>query len=541
MFRVWSPALQCALLFATQAYATQTLVQVEDGEVAIHWASTSSFRFCRAWPGQKCEAKPAGASNIIQVKQSFSSTEALLSTEYLTLVVQRKDGLIRVLNAKGEELMAEVSVTRSSDGEIRVVRKAEPGEGFYGLGPRAERQADARGMRIASLRPFLYSTKGYGLHHLSPGNYVFDLGASDTQYYAVTIRPAQRLEYWFYYGPTFKGVLEEHSLVSPVNGVMEFGVLDRRRLPPQATLLDPPQRGSWRTLEETLLKMVHASLSALPLPVFDLTPYRDSDLLLYGRALELASVAPLVSEAEAPQLEENEKASLRAEMLATRRRLTPFLLAYADEVGQRGYPVLHPLPLQYPGDSEARKIADQFLLGDELLVAPLYTPENRRRVYLPMGIWTELATNRIYQGRQWIEVESTPGAVPLFLRNGSILPLENDLPGAPMILHYTPRLAAEFFLYEPDLGRYSQLHAAPAGELMRLEIDSRKTRSYQWIVHHLPEPKEITTGQIVLTRIQQADQLRPGAWYYDREGRNVHIEVAVIKDQVSVTHISFNE
>jgi len=530
-----------ALVIATQARAAQTTIQVAGGEVAIHWASSSSFRFCRAWSGQKCEAKPAGVSEAVQVKQSLSSTEALASTEYLTLIVQRKDGLVRVLNAKGEELMAEESVSRSGDGEIRVVRKTEPGEGFYGLGPRAEQQADARGMRIASLRPFLYSTKGYGLHHISPGNYVFDLGASDPQHYEVTVRPSQRLEYWFYYGPTFKGVLEEHSLVSPVNGVLEFGVLDRRQLPSQATLLDPPERGSWQTLEETLLKMVHASLSALPLPVFDLTPYRDSELLLYRRALELARVAPLVSELESSNVEDRVRASLRAEMIEARRRLTPFLLAYADEVGQRGYPVLHPLPLQYPADAEARKIADQFLLGDELLVAPLYTPENRRRAYLPMGIWTELATNRIYQGRHWIEIESPPGSPPLFLRNGSILPLENESPGGPMILHYTPKLAAEFFLYEPDLGRYSQLHAAPAGELMRLEIESRKTRSYQWIVHHIPEPKEITAGQTVLTRVSQAGELRPGAWYYDREAGNVHIEVAVTKDQVSITHISFSE
>ncbi len=75
----------------------------------------------------------------------------------------------------------------------------------------------------------------------------------------------------------------------------------------------------------------------------------------------------------------------------------------------------------------------------------------------PMGNWTDLRGNKVYPGRQRIEIEAAPDEMPLFVRNGSILPMEGEAAAGPMILHYLPKLAAEFFLYEPDVRR---VHAA---------------------------------------------------------------------------------
>ena len=53
------------------------------------------------------------------------------------------------------------------------------------------------------------------------------------------------------------------------------------------------------------------------------------------------------------------------------------------------------------------------MVGDEILAAPIRTESDRRSVYFPMGNWTDLATNKVYPGRQRVEVEAAPDEMPL--------------------------------------------------------------------------------------------------------------------------------
>src|SRR6266446_191291 len=101
-----------------------------------------------------------------------------------------------------------------------------------------------------------------------------------------------------------------------------------------------------------------------------------------------------------------------------------------------------------------------------------------------------------------------PDDLPLFSRNGAVLPMGSD----PMKLHYFPKLGGEFFLFEHDLGEYSQVHAGPAGDFMRLEIESKKDREYEWIVHHLDRPRKIMAGTVEYALVESPERLRAGAW-----------------------------
>jgi len=141
--------------------------------------------------------------------------------------------------------------------------------------------------------------------------------------------------------------------------------------------------------------------------------------------------------------------------------------------------MLHPLPFQYPTEIEGRQRADEYLLGDELLVAPLCNG-NQRSVYLPRGNWTDLRSGVTHKGRQTIQVTGDQATPLLFLRNGSILPLAE---GATIVLHYAPKLGAEFFIWEPDHEDISQVHGGPSADFLRLEIESKKDRTYEWIVY----------------------------------------------------------
>ena len=173
------------------------------------------------------------------------------------------------------------------------------------------------------------------------------------------------------------------------------------------------------------------------------------------------------------------------------------------------------------------------MLGDELLVAPIVTPGLRRRVYLPMGVWTDLRTNQVHQGRQIVEVESEE--LPLFSRNGALFPLGQD----PMELHYLPKLGGEFFIFESDLGVYSQVHAGPAGDRMRLQIESQKDREYEWIVHHLDRPRQVIAGETEYPESLGHDTLRAGQWFHDKVKRNLHVRVHVATSQDVIVNLVF--
>jgi hypothetical protein len=270
---------------------------------------------------------------------------------------------------------------------------------------------------------------------------------------------------------------------------------------------------------------MHAGFSGILVSAFDLTPYLAAQGALGERGVQFGSVVPLVWTSGSGGVRPANGPAYRKAM-EMRRRLVPFLATYAGEARERGFPVARPLAMQFSSDQEAWKRTEEFMLGDELLIAPVCSPEGKQTVYLPQGIWTDLRSNQVYKGRQTIEVQVAPDELPMFGRNGMILPLASVADGEPTVLHYFPKLAAEFFMHEEGLDDFSQFHAAPALEVVRLEIESLKARDYEWVVHHAGPCRGV--AQVDGSEYSEAagpERLQPGRWYYDRSRGNLHIRV----------------
>lgn len=84
--------------------------------------------------------------------------------------------------------------------------------------------------------------------------------------------------------------------------------------------------------------------------------------------------------------------------------------------------MLRPLFFEYPNDPGSWTIDDQYLLGSDLLVAPMFTNGDRRRVYLPPGAWIDYQSGRVYQGAGWHEIPAGRIPVVLLVKNHSVLP-----------------------------------------------------------------------------------------------------------------------
>ncbi len=102
-------------------------------------------------------------------------------------------------------------------------------------------------------------------------------------------------------------------------------------------------------------------------------------------------------------------------------RLFPYLWTYAQRISTTGHPIQRPLGFAYP---ELNKHpSDVYLLGDELIVAPIITEgATKRDVLLPPGLWVDFFNGQGHQGGRSITIESPLEKIPVLLRAGAILP-----------------------------------------------------------------------------------------------------------------------
>ncbi|MEJ5255705.1 MAG: TIM-barrel domain-containing protein [Acidimicrobiales bacterium] len=110
-------------------------------------------------------------------------------------------------------------------------------------------------------------------------------------------------------------------------------------------------------------------------------------------------------------------------LLRLRYRLLPYLLGQADRAAAAGVPLARPLVVDHPDDPSTWHLSDQWLLGDDLLVAPVANPEGGRRVYLPAGDWVHWFTGERHRGPVWLSTHSPIEEFPLYQRAEALIPL----------------------------------------------------------------------------------------------------------------------
>lgn len=104
-----------------------------------------------------------------------------------------------------------------------------------------------------------------------------------------------------------------------------------------------------------------------------------------------------------------------------RERLRPYVRAVMAEAHEHGQPVMRGMFHEFPDDATCWDLADQYMFGPDLLVAPVLEPGARhRRVYLPAGArWVEAVSGVEHAGGRWVEADAPLDVIPVFLRDGS--------------------------------------------------------------------------------------------------------------------------
>lgn len=149
---------------------------------------------------------------------------------------------------------------------------------------------------------------------------------------------------------------------------------------------------------------------------------------LYIRWTQLGAFSPSMQTPVPPWWVNERTAQVYRRYAVLHDRLVPYIADAARQAIEQGVPIVRPMPYEYPDQPLALEAEDQYLFGPDLLVAPVTTLLDggllvgARSVFIPPGRWINFWTGAIQEGPRRIPVLAPLDQIPLFVREGAVLP-----------------------------------------------------------------------------------------------------------------------
>ena len=124
-----------------------------------------------------------------------------------------------------------------------------------------------------------------------------------------------------------------------------------------------------------------------------------------------------------PWLFDEESCDVVRKFTRLKCRLMPYLYGAAVEAHEHGTPMMRPMMLEFPDDPACDTLDRQYMMGESLLVAPVFHADSHVDYYLPDGQWTSLLDGRKVQGGHWQRETHDFLSLPLMVRPGTVLPM----------------------------------------------------------------------------------------------------------------------
>jgi alpha-D-xyloside xylohydrolase len=105
--------------------------------------------------------------------------------------------------------------------------------------------------------------------------------------------------------------------------------------------------------------------------------------------------------------------------------LMPYLFGAAVESHQHGTPMMRAMLLEFPDDPACDYLDRQYMLGDSLLVAPVFSFDGDASYYVPAGRWTNFISGSVIEGPGWVQENHGYLSLPILARPNSVIPVGN--------------------------------------------------------------------------------------------------------------------
>ena len=120
----------------------------------------------------------------------------------------------------------------------------------------------------------------------------------------------------------------------------------------------------------------------------------------------------------------DEAAEVAAFFAKLKNRLMPYIYSYACQASENGIPLMRSMVLEFPDDKNCAYLDRQYMLGPDLLVAPVFDESGDVSVYLPNGCWTDYFSGDTYEGGKWYDFKNVSYfMIPCFVREGAVIPI----------------------------------------------------------------------------------------------------------------------
>ena len=126
-----------------------------------------------------------------------------------------------------------------------------------------------------------------------------------------------------------------------------------------------------------------------------------------------------------PWLFDEEACDVLRKFVKLKCTLMPYLYEQAVQAHRDGTPMMRPMFVEFPEDRACEPLDKQYMLGDSLLVAPIFKASGEVEYYLPEGTWYNLLTGKKVQGGRWQKEVHDYQSMPLLVRPNSLLAVEN--------------------------------------------------------------------------------------------------------------------
>ena len=123
-----------------------------------------------------------------------------------------------------------------------------------------------------------------------------------------------------------------------------------------------------------------------------------------------------------PWVYDEEAVDVVRHFTALKHSLVPYLYSGAVVTSRTGIPLMRSMALEFEGEENCRYLDKQYMLGDSLLVAPIFNEEGMAHYYLPKGRWVNYFTKEETDGNVWRQEKHDYLSIPLWVRENSVIP-----------------------------------------------------------------------------------------------------------------------
>ncbi len=168
-----------------------------------------------------------------------------------------------------------------------------------------------------------------------------------------------------------------------------------------------------------------------------------------------------------------------------RYQLMPYLYNAAHQAAASGIPIARAMLLDYPEQAKAWQYDLQYMWGDSLLIAPNASAREHKTLWLPKGYWYDYHSQKLITGDKVLTVNAPAGTLPIFVKQGSIIPKRDFA----LSTQFIDKSKLILDIYTGQDGQTELIEDDDVSEQYRLNLETRRTKvtynhaSKQLVIH----------------------------------------------------------